>query len=78
MRALYFVDSIHIASVTEENAGEAAQRQEATLSLIGVVDGMQLEGEENENVPIMLTLHPSQLQYDRRGGNIRRLVCILQ
>lgn len=71
MRALYFVDSIHIASVTEENAGEAAQRQEATLSLIGVVDGMQLEGEENENVPIMLTLHPSQLQYDRRGGNIR-------
>ena len=71
MKKLYFVDSIHIDAVVADNANVAAQGTEATLSLIRAVDGMQLEGEDNENVPITVYLRPEQLKYDKLGRKIR-------
>ena len=70
MRKLYFVDSIYVNSEPALNSSDVVNDPEVVVSLIAL-NGDKREGENEENVPIMVTLRYRQLQYDHRGGNIR-------
>lgn len=69
MRALYFVDSIHYSrgfNLTEESNGV----EEVAVTLLPTGEAA-LAADDNGSGAIMVTTRSSQLQYDRRGGNIR-------
>lgn len=70
MKKLYFVDSIYVSPELAENAENEVIDPEVAISLIALRED-ERERENEDNAPIMVTLQRSQLQYDRRGGNIR-------
>ena len=70
MKKLYFVDSIHISTEPEVNLLGVEMEPEVAVSLI-VLGEDERERENEDNAPIMVLLLRSQLQYDRRGGDIR-------
>lgn len=70
MKKLYFIDSIHIGTEPEINLLGVEMEPEVAVSLISLGED-ERERENEDNAPIMVMLQRSQLQYDRRGGDIR-------
>lgn len=65
MKKLYFVDSIHRSIEPEVNLVDV------TLIPTEAGECLAENGDGEEHYPIVVTLQPSQLQYDTRGGDIQ-------